>query len=149
TAESTPSTATGLRVLVVEDHAETADALATLVRVGGHGAEVAPDARSALEAARSCPPDVVLPLQGGGQRPGAVGAGDGPAALPGGAPVVRPVGPAGAVAGRPAGGRRQGNNRCHRPTKGGAGRVGELAVRTEAARDKRDARTSRSGPVRS
>ena len=46
TAESTPSTATGLRVLVVEDHAETADALATLLRVGGHGAEVAPDARS-------------------------------------------------------------------------------------------------------
>jgi CheY-like chemotaxis protein len=60
TAESTPSTATGLRVLVVEDDAEMADALATLVRVGGHGAEVAPDARSALEAARSWPPDVVL-----------------------------------------------------------------------------------------
>jgi DNA-binding response OmpR family regulator len=60
TAESTPSTATGLRVLVVEDHAETADALATLLRVGGHGAEVAPDARSALEAVRSYPPDVVL-----------------------------------------------------------------------------------------
>ena len=60
TAESTLPTPTGLRVLVVEDHAEAADALALLLRVGGHGAEVAPDARSALEAARSCPPDVVL-----------------------------------------------------------------------------------------
>jgi CheY-like chemotaxis protein len=47
-------------VLVVEDHAETADVLATLLRVGGHEAEVAPDARAALEAARSRPPDVVL-----------------------------------------------------------------------------------------
>ena len=60
TAESTPSTPTRLRVLVVEDHAETADALATLLRVGGHEPEVAPDARAALEMARSCPPDVVL-----------------------------------------------------------------------------------------
>ena len=60
TAESTPSRATGLHVLVVEDHAETANALATLLRLGGHEAEVAPDARAALEAARSRPPDVVL-----------------------------------------------------------------------------------------
>ena len=60
TAESTCSTATGLRVLVVEDQAETADVLATLLRLGGHEAAVAPDARSALEAARSRPPDVVL-----------------------------------------------------------------------------------------
>jgi two-component system, OmpR family, response regulator len=60
TAESTPATAAGLHVLVVEDRAETADALATLLRLGGHEPEVAPDARSALEAARSRPPDVVL-----------------------------------------------------------------------------------------
>ena len=60
TAESIPSTAPGLRVLVVEDHAEAADALATLLRLGGHEAAVAPNARAALEAARSCPPDVVL-----------------------------------------------------------------------------------------
>ena len=60
TADSTPSTATGLHVLVVEDHPETADVLATLLRMVGHEAEVAPDARAALEAARSRPPDVVL-----------------------------------------------------------------------------------------
>jgi DNA-binding response OmpR family regulator len=47
-------------VLVVEDHAETADTLATLLRLKGYEAAVAPDARSALQAARSRPPDVVL-----------------------------------------------------------------------------------------
>src|SRR5262245_45813787 len=47
-------------VLVVDDHHDTADALAMLLRWWGHEVIVAYDGASALEAARARPPDVVL-----------------------------------------------------------------------------------------
>jgi CheY-like chemotaxis protein len=48
------------RVLVVEDDADAADALAVLLRGWGHDVEVAGDGARALEAARTRPPDTVL-----------------------------------------------------------------------------------------
>jgi len=50
----------GLRVLVVEDDADTADSLAELLRAWGHEAVTAADGPSALRAAGAAPPDVVL-----------------------------------------------------------------------------------------
>jgi two-component system OmpR family response regulator len=50
----------GLRVLVVEDHADTADSLALLLTLFGHEVRVARDGPTALEMARAFPPDVVL-----------------------------------------------------------------------------------------
>jgi two-component system, OmpR family, response regulator len=52
--------APGLRVLVVEDHADSATSLAMLLRISGHEVRVAQDGLAALEMARSDPPDVVL-----------------------------------------------------------------------------------------
>jgi CheY-like chemotaxis protein len=49
-----------LRVLVVEDHADSADSLAMLLGLSGHAVQVAYDGLAALAAARSWPPDVVL-----------------------------------------------------------------------------------------
>src|SRR5262245_25120946 len=49
-----------LRVLVVDDLPDCADALALLLRAYGHRAEVARDGTSALELAAASPPDVVL-----------------------------------------------------------------------------------------
>jgi CheY-like chemotaxis protein len=49
-----------LRVLVVEDHADAADSMELLLRIWGHEVRAVPDGASALEAARSNPPDVVL-----------------------------------------------------------------------------------------
>jgi CheY-like chemotaxis protein len=47
-----------LRVLVVEDHADTAGSLA--LRLQGHEADVAPDGPTALRIAAASPPDVAL-----------------------------------------------------------------------------------------
>ena len=49
-----------LRVLIVEDHADTAASLAMLLRLYGHAVEVAADGPSALRAVHASPPDVVL-----------------------------------------------------------------------------------------
>jgi CheY-like chemotaxis protein len=48
------------RVLVVEDDAVAADALAALLKCWGHDVEIAGDGEHALEAARAHPPDTVL-----------------------------------------------------------------------------------------
>jgi CheY-like chemotaxis protein len=48
------------RVLVVEDDADAADALAILLRCWGHDVQVARNGRVALAAARARPPDTVL-----------------------------------------------------------------------------------------
>ena len=49
-----------LKVLVVEDHDDTAASLAVLLRLYGHQVEVAADGPSALRAVQASPPDVVL-----------------------------------------------------------------------------------------
>jgi DNA-binding response OmpR family regulator len=49
-----------LRVLLVEDHPDTAGTLATLMRLRGHEVEVAPDGPTALRLAADSPPDVAL-----------------------------------------------------------------------------------------
>jgi two-component system, OmpR family, response regulator len=49
-----------MRVLVVEDNPEMAVGLAGLLRTAGHEVEIAPDGPSAVEAAQSRPPDVLL-----------------------------------------------------------------------------------------
>ncbi len=54
------STGVPQRVLVVEDDADAADALAVLLRGWGHDVEVARDAEGALVAARTRRPDAVL-----------------------------------------------------------------------------------------
>ena len=52
-----PST---LRVLVVEDDADSAETLAVLLRLHGHEVDVAPDGPTALRIAAQNPPDVAL-----------------------------------------------------------------------------------------
>jgi len=49
----------GLRILIVEDHADTAETTATLLRMKGHEVTVAPNGETALQAAQA-EPDVVL-----------------------------------------------------------------------------------------
>ena len=49
-----------LRVLVVEDHADTAESMAVLLRLHGHEVDVAPDGPTALRIAAQNPPDVAL-----------------------------------------------------------------------------------------
>jgi CheY-like chemotaxis protein len=49
-----------LRVLIVEDHADTAEAMALLLRIHGHAVEAFPNGPTALERAQAEPPDVVL-----------------------------------------------------------------------------------------
>jgi CheY-like chemotaxis protein len=49
-----------LRVLVVEDDADTASSLAILLTLDGYEARVTGDGRTALRLARAWPPDVVL-----------------------------------------------------------------------------------------
>ena len=49
-----------LRVLVVEDHADTAESTALFLRLHGHEVEVAPDGPTALRIAADNPPDVAL-----------------------------------------------------------------------------------------
>lgn len=48
------------RCLVIEDHADAAESLALLLQFSGHETEVAFDAASGIEKARSFRPDVVL-----------------------------------------------------------------------------------------
>jgi len=49
-----------MRVLVVEDNADTAQILSHLLRGAGHEVEVAFDGETAVAAAKANPPDVVL-----------------------------------------------------------------------------------------
>jgi CheY-like chemotaxis protein len=56
----TDSRADFLRVLVVEDHEDTAASLAMLLRLYGHEVAVAADGPSALRAVQATPPNVVL-----------------------------------------------------------------------------------------
>jgi CheY-like chemotaxis protein len=49
-----------MRVLVVEDNPEMAAGLAGFLRAAGHEVEVAPDGPSAVEAAQSRPPAIIL-----------------------------------------------------------------------------------------
>lgn len=49
-----------LRVLVVDDNADSAETMSTLVSIWGHDVYMAHDAKSALEAARAHSPQVVL-----------------------------------------------------------------------------------------
>jgi PAS domain S-box-containing protein len=49
-----------MRVLVVDDQPDVADAVALLIETLGHDAQAAYDGRAALEASRSNPPDVML-----------------------------------------------------------------------------------------
>ena len=48
------------RILVVEDHRDTAEGLAMLLRMQGHEVATAADGPSALESCKTCRPDVVL-----------------------------------------------------------------------------------------
>lgn len=50
----------GHLVLVVDDNKDAADSLAELVRLFGHEVHVACDGATAVELARSCPPELVL-----------------------------------------------------------------------------------------
>jgi CheY-like chemotaxis protein len=49
-----------LRVLVVEDHPDTAKSTAMLLSLYGHEVDIASDGPTALQAVRTKPPDVVL-----------------------------------------------------------------------------------------
>jgi len=49
-----------MKILIVEDEVDTADGLAALLRVSGHDVQVTFDGPSALSAAQSRPPEVVL-----------------------------------------------------------------------------------------
>jgi DNA-binding response OmpR family regulator len=49
-----------VRILIVEDHADTARSLATVVQLWGHQAQVAPNGEAALVAGAATPPEVVL-----------------------------------------------------------------------------------------
>jgi len=49
-----------MRVLVVEDNPELAAGLAGFLRTAGHEVEIAPDGPTAVAAAQSRPPDVML-----------------------------------------------------------------------------------------
>ena len=50
----------GVRVLVVDDYADSVDSMATLLRLYGHEVETALGGSAALRAARANPPTVVL-----------------------------------------------------------------------------------------
>jgi CheY-like chemotaxis protein len=52
--------APGLRVLVVEDHADSAASLALLLRIWGHEVQATHDGPTALEMARAFSPNVIL-----------------------------------------------------------------------------------------
>src|SRR5207244_1073705 len=49
-----------LRVLIVEDHADTAATTAMLLRLCGHDCQIAPSGEAALQAVATYQPDVVL-----------------------------------------------------------------------------------------
>jgi PAS domain S-box-containing protein len=48
------------RVLIIDDNVHSAESLALVLRYSGHAVQTAFDGSSALEAARACPPEVVL-----------------------------------------------------------------------------------------
>lgn len=50
----------GLRILIVEDHADCAESLASVLHLFGHEVEIAVDGPSALAAIGAYQPDVVL-----------------------------------------------------------------------------------------
>jgi CheY-like chemotaxis protein len=50
----------GLRVLVVEDHVDGADSMASLLRLYGYQVQIARDGLAACTCAATCLPDVVL-----------------------------------------------------------------------------------------
>jgi CheY-like chemotaxis protein len=50
----------GVRVLVVDDHPDSAEGMARLLRRSGHEVDVALDGKTAFQRARAEPPDVVL-----------------------------------------------------------------------------------------
>jgi two-component system OmpR family response regulator len=50
----------GLHILVIDDDSDTAELMASLLRLDGHRAEIALDGPSAYPAAQNQPPDVVL-----------------------------------------------------------------------------------------
>jgi CheY-like chemotaxis protein len=50
----------GVRVLVVDDHPDSAEGMARLLRRSGHEVDVALDGKTALQRARAKQPDVVL-----------------------------------------------------------------------------------------
>jgi PAS domain S-box-containing protein len=52
--------ASGHRLMVVDDNSDAADSLATLLRLQGHEVQVAYDGASALELAKSCCPSLVF-----------------------------------------------------------------------------------------
>jgi two-component system CheB/CheR fusion protein len=49
-----------MRVLLIEDHADTAQTTAMILRMAGYDVEVAPDGEMGVAAARARQPDVVL-----------------------------------------------------------------------------------------
>jgi len=49
-----------MRVLVVEDHADTAQTVSLLLSLAGHDVEVAANGQAAMAAAEANPPDVML-----------------------------------------------------------------------------------------
>src|SRR5205823_2369478 len=49
-----------MRVLVVEDHADTAHTVSLLLSLAGHDVEIASDGKAAMAAAQANPPDVML-----------------------------------------------------------------------------------------
>jgi two-component system, OmpR family, response regulator len=55
-----PEQSAALRVLLVEDHADTALSLAKLLRIWGHEVEVAASGQTAVQAAEAFAPDVAL-----------------------------------------------------------------------------------------
>jgi two-component system CheB/CheR fusion protein len=59
-AAPAPRTDATLRILVVDDNRDSADSMATLLRLDGHRLEVAYDGPEALQAATETRPDVVL-----------------------------------------------------------------------------------------
>jgi CheY-like chemotaxis protein len=48
------------RVIIIEDNHDTADSLATLLRMIGHGVEVAYSGEDGIQAAIRCRPDAVI-----------------------------------------------------------------------------------------
>jgi CheY-like chemotaxis protein len=57
---SPTATPLGLRILLVEDHADTAASWALLLRLAGHAVEVVSDGITALQTALANTPDVLL-----------------------------------------------------------------------------------------
>ncbi len=50
----------GLRILVVEDHPDTAQSTAFLLGIWGHSVQICPDGRGCVPAAEAFRPDVIL-----------------------------------------------------------------------------------------